>query len=147
MLRRIFVVIFAAVVIGASAAPAGAQVTSAALRGTVKDTSGGAMPGATITAKDIDTGFSRTQTSTGDGSFLFTNLAPGAYELTVEMAGFRRFARSGIALSVGQDATIPVVLELGEQTQEVTVRADVPLIETQNGGLSGLVQGETVRTL
>lgn len=147
MLRRILVVVFAAVFLGAASISSVAQVTTAALRGSVKDSSGGALPGASVATKNTDTGFSRSVTTGADGTYLFTNLAPGSYEITVEMPGFRRFMRTGIALSVGQDALIAAVLELGEQTQEVTVRGGVPLVETQNGALSGLVQGETVRTL
>jgi len=77
----------------------------------------------------------------------FSNLAPGTYEFKAELPGFKRLVVRGIRLSVGQDAVFAVTLELGEIHEQVTVAGDVPLIDTKSASLSGLVAGETVRTL
>lgn len=137
----------AALIIVSRASDLSAQVTSASLRGKIKDATGGVLAGVTVTAKDTETGFVRTVVTDSAGSYQFSNLAPGTYEFAAELPGFKRLGVSRIPLSVGQDAVVAATLELGEISQQVTVTGDVPLIDTKSASLSGLVAGETVRTL
>ena len=82
----------------------GAQV-SANLSGVVTDSSGAAVSGATVTAKSVDTGISRTSTTGSSGRYRFFALPVGVYEVRVTKDGFAEAVRSGIGLAVGQDAT------------------------------------------
>jgi hypothetical protein len=148
MFRRIHIAAVAGLLVLALASQAGAQVTTASIRGTVKDSSGGLLPGATVTVKNTESSFTRTVVTDADGSYQLTNLSPGTYDVIAELSGFKRFMRSQISLSVGQDVILPATLEVGDLTQEVTVTgAAAELIDTKSGSLSGLVEGNTVRTL
>src|SRR5919106_161666 len=90
-----------------------AQAT-AQINGTVVDSSGGVLPGVTVTAIQTDTGIRREVVTNENGSYVLTNLPIGPYRLEVTLAGFRTFAQTGIVLQVGSDPTIPVTLQLGE---------------------------------
>ena len=124
-----------------------AQVTTASLRGTARDSQGGALPGVTMTVKNIETGLARTLVTEGNGTYIFTNLPPGTYEITAELTGFRRAVESGIGLSIGQDAVLMITMDIGQLEEAVIVTGEVPLIDTKSGSVSGLVEGNTVRTL
>ena len=136
-----------AVAVAAASGTAFAQVTTAAIRGSVKDTSGGVLPGVSVNVTHMDTGFVRTVTSDAAGHFDVQSLAPGRYRIAAELSGFRRYVRSDVGLSVGQNVTLAVSMEMGQLAEEVIVTGEVPLVDTSSGALSGLVQGETVRTL
>ena len=108
---------------------------SASLSGTVMDSSGGAVPDATVTLSNPEKGFQRTLPTMGDGRYLFTLLAPGTYELKIEKSGFQTYVQSGIALTVGQTATQDVTLVVGAVTQEVKVTAGAALVNTTNANV------------
>ena len=74
---------------------AAAQAANATLVGNVRDESGGAVPGATITATEVRTNISRTAVSNDGGNYTFTNLTSGLYRVEGELAGFRKFTRGG----------------------------------------------------
>ncbi|HSP90604.1 MAG TPA: carboxypeptidase-like regulatory domain-containing protein, partial [Vicinamibacterales bacterium] len=79
----------------ALAHPAGAQVTSAAIVGTITDSSGGALPGVTVTARNIDTGFNRTVPTDEVGAYRLDFLPIGKYTVELELSGFKTVSRSG----------------------------------------------------
>jgi hypothetical protein len=147
MLRRVFVVVVAGFLAAVLSVPVDAQVTSASIEGTVKDGSGGVLPGVVVTVKDTETNSMRTSVTDATGTYHVTNLVPGTYEVVGELPGFKRFMLSKIPLSVGQALVVVMTLELGELSQEVTVTGDAMLLETKSASLSGLVEGGTVRTL
>lgn len=111
-------------------AVAQAQATSADLSGTVVDPNDAVIKGATVTAKNVATGFSRTSTTNEDGTYTFIGLPPGEYELTAEATNFKRTVISPVKLTVGQSAELKIRLEIGESTAVVNVSGDdVQLIE------------------
>src|SRR5687768_18424936 len=75
--------------------------TTAQINGTVADSSGGVLPGATVTAIQTDTGFRREVVTEAEGSYALTNLPIGPYRLEVSLSGFRSFTQAGIVLQVG----------------------------------------------
>src|SRR5687768_3593856 len=84
----------------AMAAPLLAQTTTTAITGVVRDASRALVPGATVTARHLDTGLVRTAPTQADGHFVLPALPVGAYELRVEMSGFRPLVRRGVTLAV-----------------------------------------------
>ena len=108
---------------------------SASLSGSVVDSSGGAIPDASVTLSNPDKGFQRTQPSMEDGRYVFTLLAPGNYVLRIGKSGFQTYVQSGIVLAVGQTATQDVTLTVGAVTQEVKVTAGAPLVNTTNANV------------
>jgi hypothetical protein len=126
------------IVIGIAAVLAiGAQSVFAQLRivgsvsGTVQDPSGAVVANARIVLKDEKTGLTKETTSTGGGTFLFSDLANGAYEVTVTMAGFRTSLVPHIAVSTSQTSDVRISLEVGQPTETVTgVTTDTQLLKT-----------------
>src|SRR5439155_280069 len=108
-----------------------AQVSSADLKGTIRDPSKAVVAGATVTATNVNTGVARSTVSDQFGEYRIALLQPGEYELRVEMTGFAPQRRRGITLTVGQTAVINFDLQLGTVTNEVEVTATVPVVETE----------------
>ena len=116
-----------------------AQLPTGTILGVVKDTTGAVVPESTITVRNTDTGQSRSAVSATDGSYRFAALAVGNYEIRAEHPGFQTEIRSGVILTVAQDAVVNFTLEVGAVTQTVQVAAEAPLVNTTSGSLGGLV--------
>ena len=106
-----------------------AQQITASIRGTVVDVSGAVLQGASVTAKQTETGFTRTATTDRTGAYVLLELPIGHYELTVEGNGFQKYLQQGITLNVNETATITVHLAVGAETQQVAVTADAQMIQ------------------
>src|SRR5256885_1110866 len=89
-----------------------ATVSFAQLNGTILDSSGRAVAGASLTLRDMATNRTYTAVTSSSGFYLVPTLPPGQYELTVQNPGFGKYVRSGIMLSVGQTATVDVTLKV-----------------------------------
>lgn len=139
----VLVVLF--LVIGGSWAQA--QLPSATLLGAVRDSTGAVVPEATLTARNLDNGQTRTAVSTVDGSYRFSALPVGSSEIRAEHAGFQTQVRDGLTLTVSQEAVVNFALELGTVGQTVEVRAEAPLVNTTSGSLGGLVNEQKVAEL
>src|SRR6185295_11920964 len=87
---------------GSSIAFGQAQSNAADLTGVVRDQSGAVVVGATVTARNPDTNYSRAATTDGDGFYQITNLPPGTYEVTIEASGFSKARVPSVTLTVGQ---------------------------------------------
>jgi len=119
-----------------------AQDFRASLSGQVTDASGAAMPGATITARNVATNAVYKTESGPDGEYALRNLDPGGYTITVEKTGFRKLAREGVTLQVSAQATLNLVVEIGDVAEAMTVREDVAQLQTENAA-RGLVIDQT----
>jgi hypothetical protein len=121
------------------------EAFAASLSGVVTDASGKAVPGAKVTLSDTHAGFSRIFTTGSDGRYSFTLVPPATYALKVEKAGFRVYSQVGIVLAVGEAASQNVALQVGAVTQQITVNAAAPILNTANANISSTVTGrETV---
>jgi hypothetical protein len=126
---------------------AGAQVTTGTISGTVIDSSGAVVPGATLILKSVEKGFSRTVSTDASGRYHAPDLELGSYEITVEVAGFQTVIRSGITLTVGREAVVDFTLQVGAVTQTVTVTGEAPLVQTANATVAALVDEREMRQL
>ena len=90
------------------------QSFTAGLRGNVTDASGAAVPGAKVVATEADRNIPHNTTTDAEGRYTIAGLPPGAYTLSVEAAGFKKFLQQSFALAVQQQATLDVRLELGD---------------------------------
>ena len=124
-----------------------AQLPTATILGVVHDSSGAVVPEAALTARNLDTGAIRTTTSGRDGSFRLSALPVGNYELKVEHSGFRAEVRSGLLLTIAQEAVVHFTLEVGPIEQTISVMAEPPLVNTTTGSLGGLVDEQRVSLL
>jgi len=105
------------------------QQITGSIRGTVADPSGGVVQGASVNAKQTETGLTRTTTTDRAGAYVLLELPVGHYQLQVEAKGFQRYLQQGITLNVNETATISVHLVIGAETQEVQVTADAQIIQ------------------
>ena len=121
--------LFCAVLILFLGLSASAQQITGSIRGTVVDPTGAAVPGATVSAKQTETGLTRSASTDRSGSYLLLELPVGSYRLQVEGKGFQTYIQQGITLDVNETANIPVRLAVGAETQHVDVEANAQLIE------------------
>ena len=119
-------------VILAAATTLGAQSTTGSIQGTVKDKQDAVVPGAAVTIRNVQTNASRTVVTDGNGGYRFLNVPVGDYELTVDLSGFSKHVRSGLTLSLNQDAVVDVQIQPAGVSENVEVRADAPLLNTTN---------------
>jgi hypothetical protein len=123
-----------------------AQV-SANISGRVEDASGAAVGGATVTIKSVETGLTRTVTTDEEGTYRAVTLPLGLQEVRAEKQGFNAAVRTGINLSVAQEAVVNLRLDVGNVTQEVTVSGDTFLVDTTTASISGLVSERQIKEL
>jgi hypothetical protein len=129
-----------ALTIGAGAARGQADATSANLSGFVRDPSGAVVQNATVTARNPVTSINRTTTTNDEGFYQLTNLPPGAYEVSVEVTGFKKAVIPTVTVTVGQRADLDIALEIGAITDVVTVTgASTELIETSKTNVSNTI--------
>src|SRR4030095_11240689 len=105
-----------------------ATTSFAQLNGTVQDANGAAIVKASITLRNLDTNQAYTATSNDVGYYILPNLPPGRYELTVTSIGFGKYIQTGIALTVGQTATVNVTLKVTVE-ESISVTGETPIIE------------------
>jgi hypothetical protein len=114
-----------------------AQTGSSTVNGTVEDTQKQAISGATVVLKNESRNFSRVTTTSADGSFLFTVVPPGAYNIEVEAAGFKKAVQTDVQALVDNRVTLSVTLEVGQVSEVVSVSASTAenIINTQDASL------------
>ena len=127
------------------ALPAAAQST-ARIEGTVTDSSGAALPGATVTATNVETNVARVVVTDRDGAYTITPLIVGDYRVQVDLSGFRSSA-TPVTLTVNQVARIDVELQLGGMSETVVVTADAPVIDKTTSYIGTLISEEQVENL
>ncbi len=131
-----------------SASPAAAQsVNTGTVVGVVKDTSGAVISGADLTLTDKTTNTSRTTTTSDTGSYVFTNVPPGTYDLTAKHQGFAQGKVENLKVDVGQQATVNVPLRVGGVTEEVVVEATGVELQTLNSTIGNVVSGAALENL
>lgn len=116
-----------------------AQDSRGTIAGQVTDPQSVGIAGARVTVRNVETGVETVLTTNGSGTYAAPLLIPGNYEITAELAGFKKFIRRGITLSVNDNLQIDAKLELGDVSQSVDVTDSVVLIESSNGSLGVLI--------
>ena len=120
---------------------------TAAVRGTVTDSSGGAVPGAKVVLTEVDRNIPHSGTADEAGRYFFTALPPGNYALAAEAQGFKKYTLTNIVLAVQQQATFDVVLQVGEITTAVEITSQAPLLNTTIATLGQVVENKYMMSL
>ena len=141
---RLFLLLFACIV--STAVPAFAQVDRATLTGVVRDPSDAVLTATTVTVLNTATGVEQAVTTSGEGTYLVVNLAPGPYVVTAAKAGFQTVSLS-LTLSVGQRARLDIALPIGAVGETVTVQAAAALLDTQSAVVGTSVSRNEVANL
>ena len=131
-----------------SGLPAIAQSgTSSAITGTIVDPARSVIAGATVTASGINTGARRTAQSDTTGRFLFSQLNPGTYRISVVAEGFAAQQSASITVAVGQIAAVNFALSLAGTSQSVNVSAESGLMSLENANTSTTLDAQTIKNL
>ncbi|MEO8484625.1 MAG: carboxypeptidase-like regulatory domain-containing protein, partial [Acidobacteriota bacterium] len=131
------------------AVSAAAQITTGTVSGTIKDTQGGVIPGATVVlVSESKNTRSAPVVTTNSGDFVFPNVTADTYTVEVTMSGFRTLKRAGVSVSGGSRVGIPaMVIEAGGTSEVVNVTAEQPLIQAQSGERSFSVSSAQIENL
>src|SRR5262245_22189636 len=132
-MRRLLALVVIAIVFATAAF---AQSDRGTLTGTITDPTSAVIPGASVVAVNNENGTKYETISTETGNYTLLQVPPGAYQLSVELPGFRKYVRQGINVLVAQILRLDVALEVGAATDEVTVNADAPLLRTESSDVS-----------
>ena len=139
MLRR---VVLLSLILFAFTTPALAQQGTADLRGRVVDSQGGVLPGVAIVVRHQESGLFRETVSSSDGSFLMSGMTPGMYEVTAELASFKKYTQRDVRLEVGRATQVELKLEVGGLTEAVTVTSEAPLVDTTTQEIGGRISSQ-----
>ncbi len=123
---------------------AAAQSQVGTLVGNVRDESGSAVPGATVTAREVRTNISRTAVSNEAGNYTFTNLASGVYRIEGELVGFRKFTRDNVDVNVNTTVRVDIALSVGALEESVTVTGEAPMLQTDRTDTGRVIQSEQI---
>ena len=145
--RVVFSGTLAAMLLLAIGADAVAQITAATISGTVKDETGGVLPGVEVVVKNVDTGLTRAAVSDTNGLFTISGLLPGKYEAHASLTGFATVVERDIVLTVAQQAALNVTLKVSGAAESITVVGAAALVDTQNAALSAVVTEKTIAQL
>ena len=124
-----------------------AQTDRGTITGTIADPTGAVVANASIEAKNVATDQVYSATSTQTGNYTLPQLPAGSYELTVNVQGFKKYVRQGLALAPTQTMRIDVSLEVGSSAEAVTVTAEASLLKTESGDVSHTVTGDRINNL
>src|SRR5579864_1712990 len=143
---RIVLTLFAASVLLLPTGLLAQSLTSGDVTGTVLDPSGAAVPNATVTLKNNDTGGTQTTNTTSTGAYRFHLLNPGNYTVSAAATDFQGRAQN-VSVAVGQTSTVNMQMQLASASQTVEVTAQAGVIQTDNGNVSTTISPEIVSNM
>src|SRR5687767_13480639 len=125
------------------------QEISGSIVGTVKDTAGAVVPGATVTITDPskDNSVVRTVTTNEEGEFTAANVPVSTYDITVEVANFKKAVSTGVKVDVGQRRNVEIALSAGDVSETVTIEADRVSVELNTPTVGTTINGDQAREL
>jgi len=126
------------------AVPVRAQVAGATLSGTLIDSSGGVVPHAHVSIKNLSTGIIRTATTNTSGFYSMPNLSPATYEVTASASGFVTIVQTGITLTVGAQQELSFTLKVGGRSEQIKVTGEPATVQLSSPDISATVESRTV---
>ena len=129
------------------AASLDAQETRGRITGRVTDTTKAPIPGASVTLTDAARGTTASSTTGGEGLFLFNFLLPGTYQVTVEVAGFKKHIQDKVQVQISETRDLPIVLEVGGMEEAVNVTAEGAVLDTSGANMGFTVDARRIAEL
>jgi outer membrane receptor protein involved in Fe transport len=143
MRRRGYVCAFLAVLL-CGATMAAAQETRGSIEGIVKDTSGAILPGVTVEARSPALVGVATAVADAAGIYRFPALAPGTYEVTAHLAGFKTIKAANVQLQLGQILKVDIAMPLADVSEEISVTAESPIIDVKQNAATASIQSDII---
>ena len=139
--RRLLVFAFAAACLAGTALPSFAQFDTATVVGTVRDNTGGVVPGATVTLTNLETGVTTVRVTEANGSFEFMTVRIGRYKVAAELQGFATAVADNIPVNVGARQRVDLALSPGQVNETVQVVGATQVLETDSSQRGQLISG------
>ena len=128
-------------------APAAAQGERGVIGGTVADAQGGVLPGVTVTARNISTGFTQTAVTEADGAYRFGALPLGTYEIKAELTGFTTATVTNLTLTINRELQQNITMGLSTLQESVTVTGQAPVVEVTKSEVSSVITQQQIEML
>jgi Carboxypeptidase regulatory-like domain len=144
--RSLFVALLVVLCTAGAAFAQSGNVTTGAIGGTVSDTSGGALPGVTVTATNTQTGLTRNTVTEGDGTYVLQLLQPGTYRVEASLEGLGTAQRPTVQVLLGNTTDVDLVIN-PQLSEQITVTAEAPVVDTRQSGLTASVTQEQIENL
>jgi hypothetical protein len=135
------------VLAGLSPASARAQVLYGGVVGNVEDGSGAALPGATVTLVNKGTGLVQTTVTSDSGTYTFTNVQAGTYDVKVSLQGFKEFVKADVPVTANTVSRVDSRLELGNLSETITVQSETSLLKTDKADTSTELKSQAITQL
>ena len=148
--ERLLIAIAVILLLCSTSTPLFAQASSGAvaqISGSVSDPAGAVVSGAQVTATQTETGFTRTEVTGVDGTYVLPNLIVGPYKLQVVVRVSKRTLRRGLSSQVNDSVTVNIKLQIGSTTQSITVSADASMVNTESSSVSTVIENNRVLDL
>lgn len=145
--RRILTTLLLALAVLIPASLKGQNGGGGTIQGTVTDQSGAVIPGAKLTAADVNTGVVTEVTTTSAGYYVLPSLIPGVYNVLIEKEGFQDYLQQNIQVNAMQVFGLNVKLTVGSKSEVVTVSSAPPALQTENASMTTAVENETYTAL
>lgn len=147
-LRSLAVLVFSVTLIAAALLPnASAQTNQGSIAGNVLDPSGALVANASITAKDVSTGSTYQTVSSSAGAYRFPNVNTGTYDVTVSVPGFKTATLTGVLVQIATTAALDINLQTGVNTENVTVNAEAPTVQSESSDIGTVVSTKQILDL
>ncbi len=124
-----------------------AQVDTATIVGTVQDSSGAIVPGASVTATEVNTNIKTSTRTDTAGNYVLTPLKIGNYAVAVEAQGFKKETRGGVVLQVQDRVRVDFALQIGSISEAINIEADVPVVQTESSSLGDVIASRQITDL
>ena len=125
--------------------PAAAQTSMGTVQGTVRDSTGGVLPGASVVLVNSETNVKSERVTNSAGTYVFVNVRPGTYTLSVEMQGFNKAEVSAFSVGVNETVAQQIGLQIGNMTESVEVSAPTVLLQTSTAGLGNVIEEKVIK--
>jgi carboxypeptidase family protein/TonB-dependent receptor-like protein len=124
-----------------------AQTTAGSILGDVNDSSGGKLPGVTVTARNQENGASRETVTDALGAYSFSALPPGTYTVIAALTGFGTVERKDVRLPIASQVALPFVLQIASLTETINVTEQAPLVDTTEHVVKTLIDSQKIESL
>lgn len=145
-MKRSFIALMAVALLVVAAMPLAAQETTAAIQGTVTDSSGAALPGVTVEAVS-ERGQRFSAVTDAHGRYRFPSVPPGRYTITGTLTGMEPATVRDLSVTVGSSPRVDLTLRLGAVTEQITVTAEAPVVDVTESGTATSIRAETFENL
>jgi hypothetical protein len=130
--------------LAATALNASAQDFRGGITGRILDSSGGRLPGVSVTATNVATNVTSTTTTNGEGDYSILFLNPGTYRISAELSGFKKVVRDNLEVRIGDRLDVPLTMDVGRMEETVSVVAESPLLATTTGSTGQTIGEKTI---